>query len=169
MPAEDQRPPPTPAAQVLEKFELLISRLLLVGVVGSIATILLGVVLTFIHHPQYLESTADLARLTTPGVAVPHRLGDVLRGVLAGRGQAVVALGLLLLIATPILRVAVSVIGFALARPHVYIDYGRGIGGALVFLPAGQSGLNVAAPTAFLAQPFTAGNRIASPFRLSPL
>ena len=120
MPAEDQRPPPTPAAQVLEKFELLISRLLLVGVVGSIATILLGVVLTFIHHPQYLESTADLARLTTPGVAVPHRLGDVLRGVLAGRGQAVVALGLLLLIATPILRVAVSVIGFALARDRTY-------------------------------------------------
>jgi uncharacterized membrane protein len=105
---------------VVKRVELLISRLLLGGVAISMATVLLGLLLMFVHHPEYLQSAADCRRLTAPGAAFPHTLADVARGVLAGRGQAVVALGLLLLIATPILRVAVSLVGFALQRDRTY-------------------------------------------------
>jgi len=105
---------------VMEGIEVLISRLLLGGVLVSMATVLVGVVLMFVHHPEYLQAAADLAHLTQPGAAFPHTLSELAGGVAAGRGQAVVALGLLLLIATPILRVAVSVVGFALERDRAY-------------------------------------------------
>jgi uncharacterized membrane protein len=110
---------PTPGA-VTKHIELLISRLLLGGVAISMATVFLGLLLMFVRHPDYLQSAADLQRLTAPGGAAPCTLGAVADGVLAGRGQAVVALGLLLLIATPILRVAVSMVGFALQRDRTY-------------------------------------------------
>ncbi len=105
---------------VMKRIESLISRLLLGGVAISMATVFLGLLLMFLHHPDYLRSAADLHRLTAPGGALPNSLGDVARGLLAGRGQAVVALGLLLLIATPILRVAISLVGFALQRERTY-------------------------------------------------
>ncbi len=117
----EKSPTVSPAASaVMKRVELLISWLLVGGVALSMATVLLGLALMFLHHPQYLKSAADLQRLTAPGAAFPNTMGDVARGVVAGRGQAVVALGLLLLIATPILRVAVSLLGFALLRDRAY-------------------------------------------------
>ena len=100
--------------------ERLISWLLLGGVTVSMATVLVGIVLMFVHHPEYLKSATDLKRLTAPGAALPHAPGDIARGLAAGRGQAVVVLGLLLLIATPVLRVAVSMIGFLVARDRAF-------------------------------------------------
>jgi uncharacterized membrane protein len=52
---------------------------------------------------------------------VPHTLGAVVKGVGQGSGPALVMLGLLLLIATPVLRVMVSVIGFTLERDRRFI------------------------------------------------
>jgi uncharacterized membrane protein len=119
----DKNPPSTTPAQddVMQRIELLISRMLFYGVVTSMATVLLGVVFTFIHHPDYLRSAVDLHRLVTPGAALPHTLGDVAVGIVAGHGQAVVTLGLILLIATPIMRVAVAMVGFALQRDRAYM------------------------------------------------
>jgi uncharacterized membrane protein len=107
-------------AAVMERIELLISRLLLGGVIVSKTLILIGVLLMFIHHPAYLKSAADLQRLTRPGAAFPTTVAEVAQGVIVGRGQAVVALGLMLLILTPILRVAVCIVGFALQRDRAF-------------------------------------------------
>ena len=49
-------------------------------------------------------------------LSFPHTLGQVWAGLLVLRPQAIIALGLLLLIATPILRVAVSIVAFAFER-----------------------------------------------------
>ena len=45
-----------------------ISRLLRIGVMTSIGIVLLGLVLTFIHHPQYVRSRSALGgpRRRTP-------------------------------------------------------------------------------------------------------
>ena len=51
----------------------------------------------------------------------PNTLGDVLNGVLALRPYAIIALGLVILIAIPVLRVAVSVIAFAVERDWLYV------------------------------------------------
>ncbi|HVO82786.1 MAG TPA: DUF1634 domain-containing protein [Syntrophobacteria bacterium] len=103
------------------RFELVISEILRLGVTLSLATILVGLALMFAHHPDYLRSSADLVRLTSPGAALPHSLSDVIEGVRAWRGQAVVALGLTMLILTPILRVAVSIVAFAVERDRVFV------------------------------------------------
>jgi hypothetical protein len=86
-----------------------------------LATSLVGLWPMFAHHPDYLRSSADLVRLTSPGAALPHSLRDVIEGVRVWRGQAVVALGLIMLILTPVLRVVVSVIAFAIERDRVFI------------------------------------------------
>lgn len=108
-------------AEPIGRIELLISWLLRVGVVTSLSMIFIGLLLMFIHHPSYLVSMVDLQRLTSPGAAVPHTLREVVNGFLFGRGQAVVAVGLLMLIVTPIMRVAVSIIAFAVQRDRAFV------------------------------------------------
>jgi uncharacterized membrane protein len=103
------------------KTEIIISNLLRAGVMLSLLTIFVGVVVMFAHHPDYLRSSADLKRLTTPGTAVPTTLAEIAQGLIALRGQAIVALGLLILIATPIFRVAVSISAFAIERDWTYM------------------------------------------------
>ncbi len=105
----------------VRRFELIVSGILRGGVVASLALVLAGVVLMFVHHPQYLRSSADLHRLTHPGVAFPHTLAEVGRGLKVGQGHAVVAVGLILLILTPILRVAVSILAFAVQRDRPFV------------------------------------------------
>jgi len=93
------------------RLELLISGLLRAGISISLALIAAGTVVSFVHHPDYTRSAGALARLTRPGMA-PRDLRAVAAGLGAFRGQALVMLGLLVLMATPVLRVAVSLVSF---------------------------------------------------------
>jgi uncharacterized membrane protein len=101
--------------------ELVITYLLRGGVVTSIVVIVVGLVIMFAHHPSYRDSHEDLRRLLQPDAVFPHTLSQVAAGLREGRGQAVVCVGLLLLIATPILRVAVSILVFAGQRDWVFV------------------------------------------------
>ncbi|MGB8012652.1 MAG: DUF1634 domain-containing protein [Terriglobales bacterium] len=47
----------------------------------------------------------------------------VLHSVINGRGRGLIQLGLLFLIATPIVRVAFSVVGFAIERDRMYVIF----------------------------------------------
>ena len=98
-----------------------ISVLLRGGVLLAIAVVVVGLVFTFVHHPQYVWSKTDLRQLTSPAAVYPHTVRGVVAEAGARRGQAVVMLGLLLLIATPIARVAVSVVAFVLERDRIYV------------------------------------------------
>ncbi len=71
--------------------------------------------------PAYMHAGSDLKKLTTPGAAFPHSIEGVIKGVESHRGQAVIAVGLMILIATPIMRVAASVIAFAFERDLTYV------------------------------------------------
>ncbi len=101
--------------------DLLISGLLRGGVLTSLALVAVGLGLMFFHHPTYLRSAEEFRRLTSPGAAFPSSLAEVTAGLRAARGQAVIAVGLLVLILTPILRVTLSVVLFALERDHAYV------------------------------------------------
>jgi uncharacterized membrane protein len=105
----------------MRRAELLISTVLRGGVLTSLAVILVGTLLTFLHHPEYVSSPQELARLTQGGAGFPHTLRDVVTGVAALRGQAIVIVGLLILIATPVVRVAVTVLVFLEERDRTYI------------------------------------------------
>jgi uncharacterized membrane protein len=100
--------------------EDVISRLLIVGVVASLALVVLGTVVSFVHHPDYLSSSRALSRLLHGGSA-PHSIDAVLEGVRHWRGRAIVLAGLLLLILTPVARVVASLVGFIAARDRAYV------------------------------------------------
>ncbi|HEY7637439.1 MAG TPA: DUF1634 domain-containing protein [Gemmatimonadales bacterium] len=101
--------------------ERLISNVLRVGVITSLVTILLGTVIAFAHHPEYITSPRELLHLTRPSDTGPHTLREVLTGLANLRGQAIVVLGLLILIATPVVRVAVSILLFLEEGDRTYV------------------------------------------------
>ena len=103
-------------ARMERQAELMISWLLRIGVATSAIFVAVGMVLVFRHHPSYRFSHADLAALTNASTEYPHTVRSVLSAAAAGRGQGIAMLGLLLLIATPVLRVAVSILLFAHER-----------------------------------------------------
>ncbi len=104
------------------RMELIISNVLQFGVIVSMAIILLGTALTFIHHPDYARSARALPRLITPDRAeFPCSVPAVLAGLAQWQGRSMVILGLFLLIATPVLRVMVSILAFLLMRDWVFV------------------------------------------------
>jgi uncharacterized membrane protein len=92
--------------------ELVISYVLRGGVILSAAIIALGSVL---FYARELTSGGRFQ----PGSS-PRTIGVVLAGVGRGDPIAIIALGLLVLLMTPVLRVVVSVITFALERDWLY-------------------------------------------------
>lgn len=82
------------------------------GVLISAAIILLGVILL-----PFRPGGFSAQRLLT----FPQNLGEVGAGLLVLRPQAVITLGLLLLIATPVMRVAVSIVVFLLEKDRKFV------------------------------------------------
>ncbi|MBE7557933.1 DUF1634 domain-containing protein [bacterium] len=103
------------------RIERLISNLLRAGVLTSLAIVALGTVVSFVHHPEYCSSPQAFQELINGTPDYPYRLGSILAGVGRFSGQALVALGLLVLIATPVLRVAVSIFAFAAEKDRTYV------------------------------------------------
>lgn len=116
--ALDQSPEPDPRVR---RVELIISALLRGGVLLSLAFVALGTILTFAHHPNYLHSRDEYRRLISEQADFPHTLGAVFSGAGEMRGRAIVMIGLLILIATPVMRVAVSVFAFAYQRDRIFV------------------------------------------------
>jgi uncharacterized membrane protein len=100
--------------------ELLISQLLRSGVLLSLTLVTFGMALTFFHHPDYFSSAQALQRLTAPERG-PDGLAEVLAGVRDARGQAFVMTGLLVLMATPVLRVALSLLVFGRKKDGTFV------------------------------------------------
>ncbi|MBI5547093.1 MAG: DUF1634 domain-containing protein [Deltaproteobacteria bacterium] len=76
------------------------------GVAASSTLILIGLAITFLRHPEYRTSTDALAALLAPGASrAPFAL---LGGLSSLRGQGFVLAGIILLVATPIVRVATT-------------------------------------------------------------
>jgi uncharacterized membrane protein len=114
--------PITPADDThLSQVEAWISLTLRAGVLVSLALIVVGTLVTFSNHPQYVASTADLAKLTTPGAAFPRTLAEIASQLADFRGRAIVMAGLVVLIATPVLRVAISILAFLKERDLAFV------------------------------------------------
>jgi len=112
---------PTEQDHRVRQVELLISRLLRIGVLVSLCIIILGMILSFSHHLGYRESADELKHLTSDDAEFPHTLPQVWQGLRHVQGRAVVTLGLLVLIATPVMRVAVSIFAFLYERDRRFV------------------------------------------------
>jgi uncharacterized membrane protein len=107
--------------------EVLISRTLKGGVLLSLAILAFGTVVSNFGNSAYLLSSAELDRLHRPGAALPQTIGQVLHGVAHLHGPSIISLGLLVLIATPVARVAVSIGIFLRARDRLYVAITSGV------------------------------------------
>ena len=104
--------------------EIVISELLRWGVYGSLLLLVVGTVVSFLHAGSYGSaggSAADLHRLITSGATFPRTLSWLGHGLLQCQGQAIIVAGLLLLIATPVIRVLVSIIAFAREKDRAFV------------------------------------------------
>jgi uncharacterized membrane protein len=101
------------------RIEVILGNLLRTGVLISAAVVLSGGSVYLLRHAH---QPADY-RVFRGEPSEFRNIPGVVRSALKGRGQGLIQLGLLLLIATPIARVAFSVAGFALERDHMYVGF----------------------------------------------
>jgi len=103
------------------RIEIILGNLLRTGVLISAAVVLLG---ASIYLSRHAHEPADY-RVFRGEPSEYRTITGVIQNVIVGRGrgQGLIQLGLLLLIATPIARVAFSVVGFAIERDRLYVAF----------------------------------------------
>lgn len=94
-----------------------VGNLLRAGVLLAVAVVLFGGVLYLLRHglavPTYHTFHAEPQVLWHPA--------GLIRDALAGRGRSIVQLGLIVLVATPVARVAMTAVAFVLERDRTYV------------------------------------------------
>jgi uncharacterized membrane protein len=96
--------------------QAVIGWILRVGVLLSMSIIFIGGLIYLYRHGQV---TADYH--TFKGVPdFVHNMSGIFNGIITLRGRAIIQAGIILLIATPIIRVIFSAIGFVLEKDYLY-------------------------------------------------
>jgi uncharacterized membrane protein len=106
--------------------ELFIAELLRWGVGISFTIVAVGIALVFItgntgYRSVRLDDLNSIILYQPGSPAYPKSASDVAAGVAAFKPYALIALGLLILIAIPVMRVAVSVVAFFIERDWAYV------------------------------------------------
>jgi uncharacterized membrane protein len=101
------------------RIEIILGNLLRTGVLISAAVVLLG---ASIYLSRHAHEPADY-RVFRGEPSEYRSIRGVIQSVISGEGRGLIQLGLLLLIATPIARVAFSVAGFAIERDRLYVAF----------------------------------------------
>lgn len=100
-----------------QQMDRIIGMILRVGVLTSALVVLTGGVFYLRHYgfnlPEYGIFHGEPADLRS--------ISGIVKDTLAFRARGIIQFGLLLLIATPVVRVAFSIIGFALQRDKAYV------------------------------------------------
>jgi len=100
-----------------QKIEVIIANLLRIGVTTAAAIVLLGGAVFLVRHGStpvgYGSFAGEPSNLT-------HWKG-ILRAAAGLRGRGIIQLGLLILIATPVARVAFAAFAFMLERDWLYV------------------------------------------------
>jgi uncharacterized membrane protein len=102
-----------------QKMEDIIGNLLRAGVMLSALVVVIGAIIYLLHHGRapanYRVFRGEPAELSS--------ISGIVREAFTWKGQGIIQLGLLLLIATPVARVAFSVFGFAEERDRMYVGF----------------------------------------------
>ena len=107
------------------KVELFIARLLRWGVMLSFGIVAIGILAVIItgqtgYAQIRLDDVNSIVQYRVQP-DFPNTLGDVFDGLFILKPYAIIAFGLLVLIAIPVMRVTVSVLAFALERDWLYV------------------------------------------------
>lgn len=113
--------------------EQIIGRVLQAGVAIAAIVVLAGAAMLLASHGGTLPNF----RMFAGEPASLRSLGGITRGAAALDANAVVQLGLVLLIATPIVRVLLTLVGFAMQRDRLYVVLTAVVLGVLLWSIAG--------------------------------
>ncbi|HZQ67334.1 MAG TPA: DUF1634 domain-containing protein [Terriglobales bacterium] len=102
-----------------QKIEILIGNLLRIGVIISAALVFCGAVIYLGRHGMELTNY-NAFRGEPSGY---RTFSGIIGQVLHSRGRGIIQLGLVLLIATPVVRVAFSIWGFLAERDRMYAAF----------------------------------------------
>lgn len=97
--------------------ERMVSVLLRAGVFIAGAVVLYGGILFLVRHGN---EPVHVARFVGEP-AIDRYAFQIMKGALSGRARSIIQAGILLLIATPIARVALSLAGFLIERDRKYV------------------------------------------------
>jgi uncharacterized membrane protein len=116
-----------------QQMQVTIGNLLRAGVLAAALVVLIGGTIYLVRHgaaaPHYGVFRGEPADLRT--------LSGILADAISLRGRGIIQLGLLILLATPIARVAFSVLAFALQRDSLYVVVTLLVLAVLIFSLAG--------------------------------
>jgi uncharacterized membrane protein len=102
---------------VNHEMEMVIGNLLRAGVIVSAAVVFLGGLIYLFRHGSSMASYKVFQRVPADLCSV----GGIVKNCLELHGRGLIQLGLLLLIATPVARVALSILAFARKRDYLYV------------------------------------------------
>ncbi|RIH82852.1 hypothetical protein Mlute_02363 [Meiothermus luteus] len=109
--------------------ELLLGNLLRLGVLAAGVVVLVGGLLELASHAS---QAVDYSVFRGEPVSLRSLMG-VLQGAVAAQPKHLIQLGLLLLVLTPVLRVALSVVLFARQRDGVFVGITLWVLGVLLY------------------------------------
>jgi uncharacterized membrane protein len=98
--------------------ERVVSQVLRLGVLTSFVLVVAGTLMTFLQAPP---PGAEPANANGTILTAAPALSNLPRDLARFSGPAWIALGLLVLILTPVMRVAVSAVGFAFQKDRLYV------------------------------------------------
>jgi uncharacterized membrane protein len=111
-----QPPPSTPGQWTDRRIETWVGVMLRTGVMLAAAIVLFGGILYLVHNPgprpDYTHFRGEPTQLI--------RVGAIVHGVAALHPESIIMLGLLVLIATPVARVGMCIVGFLMERDRLY-------------------------------------------------
>ncbi len=121
--------------QVLSKYfqdkdvQQLIGKQLRIGVIVSSIIVFIGGVIYLIRHGHEQPSYADFTGVREGLTSLP----GIWQGVMENKGMNIIQLGIVLLIATPIIRIAFSVIAFLVEKDFLYVGITLLVLGIILF------------------------------------
>ena len=108
---------PTIAKWSDRQLQLILGNVLRIGVLTAATVVFLGGVLYLVRHGTALPSYAVFQGEPSDLCSI----GGIIADAISGSSRGAIQLGLLLLIATPVMRVLLALVGFAWQRDRIYV------------------------------------------------
>jgi uncharacterized membrane protein len=99
-------------------FQTIIGNLLRYGVWTSLSVAFIGGIVYLLHHGNELE---DYSVFKENDRNIFEVITAVYQGVIQGRGESIIFLGIVLLFLTPVFRVLLSLFSFFLEKDYLYV------------------------------------------------
>ena len=112
-----------------QRIELIIGHLLRGGVLLSASVVMIGGIIYLLRHGHAMTDYSNFHGELSPLRSV----SGIFNGTLQLGGRAIIQLGLLILIATPIARVIFSAIAFAREHDYLYVAFTIAVLAVLTF------------------------------------